>query len=431
MNCEKVRHRMEKKEKAINLSYQGLIDRQLVFAIMKAIRNHLHWKILKILFPIFQKFWGFRMVGVSELLSSGLECDVIQIGCCEEETYIRAPITVGEDADFANATYRRMIGQWFIGRPYIVIAQDVRLLGPFATAFTRDNGILSDTIAPENYRVSCAPASLSSLFMALLPPSSMPRLSGIYCSLVSLWSKSYFHWLVETLPRLEFIDYWKKLTGLPVKFIVDKQPTKWQLASLRLAGISDCDIVEWNGRFALVERLIVPSFPRRLCRPGKSFSVVSPTALKKMRIRILEGLSSSRARHKEWPQRIVISRRLAPGRRVKNEEEMMDFLKPLGFQSFCLEEMTFEEQIELFSSAEIVIGPHGAGLANIVFSNHLKVIELFSSYTNPSFFTLASSLGFDYGFLRCKAIRTLHPHRHDLMVDISALARLLRQMGVS
>jgi capsular polysaccharide biosynthesis protein len=124
----------------------------------------------------------------------------------------------------------------------------------------------------------------------------------------------------------------------------------------------------------------------------------------------------------------VISRRHAPGRRVANEEEMMRLLSRLGFVAHVLEELSFTEQVRLFASAKIVVAPHGAGLANMVFSDGLSVVELFSSYFNASFLTLAASLGFRYGCLECKPVRTIHPKRDDMMVDLDGLDDLIRRM---
>jgi len=48
--------------------------------------------------------------------------------------------------------------------------------------------------------------------------------------------------------------------------------------------------------------------------------------------------------------------------------------------------MSVLEQIELFSNADVVIGTHGAGLANILFCKpNTKVIEIFQARSDCSF----------------------------------------------
>jgi len=59
--------------------------------------------------------------------------------------------------------------------------------------------------------------------------------------------------------------------------------------------------------------------------------------------------------------------REAKARRVLNEEELFEPLKRAGVSSYTMEHMTFEEQIRLFRSSEIITGLHGAGLSWLIF----------------------------------------------------------------
>ncbi len=67
-------------------------------------------------------------------------------------------------------------------------------------------------------------------------------------------------------------------------------------------------------------------------------------------------------------RRLFVSRSDAPKRRVANESELLDVLRPFGFERVVPGELSFEEQVEAFRSASVLVGPHGAGLANIIFS---------------------------------------------------------------
>lgn len=59
--------------------------------------------------------------------------------------------------------------------------------------------------------------------------------------------------------------------------------------------------------------------------------------------------------------------REAKNRRVLNESELIEPLKRAGFTIYTMEHMTFEEQIRLFRSSEIITGLHGAGMAWLIF----------------------------------------------------------------
>ncbi|MCP5476036.1 MAG: glycosyltransferase family 61 protein [Rhodanobacteraceae bacterium] len=77
------------------------------------------------------------------------------------------------------------------------------------------------------------------------------------------------------------------------------------------------------------------------------------------------------------PRRIYVSREGARGRRVLNEQAVLDILVPAGFEAINPSRLSWSEQVEIFASAEAVCGPHGAGLSNAVFcSPGTPLIEL-------------------------------------------------------
>lgn len=65
-------------------------------------------------------------------------------------------------------------------------------------------------------------------------------------------------------------------------------------------------------------------------------------------------------------RKVYVSRRFSR-RSPLLEEDLEDFLKSIGFEVVFLERLTFIEQVEIFSQANLVVGVHGAGLANAVF----------------------------------------------------------------
>ena len=79
----------------------------------------------------------------------------------------------------------------------------------------------------------------------------------------------------------------------------------------------------------------------------------------------------------------------------------MQVLARLGFELVTFESMSVFEQAALMAEAEIVLAPHGAGLANLVFcSPGSKVIELFSpSYVNVCYWILSNQCNLKYYYL--------------------------------
>jgi hypothetical protein len=114
---------------------------------------------------------------------------------------------------------------------------------------------------------------------------------------------------------------------------------------------------------------------------------------------------------------------------VINEDEVLAALTPLGFVAYKMEELSVADQARLFSQAEIVIAPHGAGLINMIFAQRLSVIELFGSFGTACFFVLAQALGFHYGCLGSNP----HPKNTSeqysgITVDIAKLRVLVEEM---
>lgn len=85
------------------------------------------------------------------------------------------------------------------------------------------------------------------------------------------------------------------------------------------------------------------------------------------------------APQRDLPKRIYISREGGHDRRITPEEQAQidPVLTANGFEKVFLENLNFETQTALFSQAEAIIAPHGAGLANLVFVQPgVKLIEL-------------------------------------------------------
>jgi capsular polysaccharide biosynthesis protein len=100
-------------------------------------------------------------------------------------------------------------------------------------------------------------------------------------------------------------------------------------------------------------------------------------------------------------RRLLISRADATARRLVNEGEIARMLAPLGFETIVPGRMSFADQIAAFRDATHVIGPHGAGLANILFcAPGTHVLEVMHPhYATYAYAVIAPSLGLDYASL--------------------------------
>ena len=100
-------------------------------------------------------------------------------------------------------------------------------------------------------------------------------------------------------------------------------------------------------------------------------------------------------------RRLYVSRDDAKHRRLANEAELLPILQDRGFTSVKLGELPVEKQLSLFRGAEIVVGPHGQGLTNILFGQDIgRLIELFHPGAGTDAYAqVARSSGINYSHI--------------------------------
>lgn len=113
-------------------------------------------------------------------------------------------------------------------------------------------------------------------------------------------------------------------------------------------------------------------------------------------------------------------------RQIENEKEVLTIVESFGFKKIYMEELSVREQIELFSSAECIITPHGSALAFSVFGTEgLKIVEIFHKPLTEKkhYLHIAEHLNFD--FLR---FQDCIPVGENLHIDCEALSRKIEAM---
>jgi len=96
--------------------------------------------------------------------------------------------------------------------------------------------------------------------------------------------------------------------------------------------------------------------------------------------------------------KIYISRSDASTRKIINEDLLLPELLSRWYLVVNLTKLSFEDQATLFSRASHVIGQHGAGLTNLIYSpTDCKILEIFNPYYGTwSFWHIFNQLKFEY-----------------------------------
>lgn len=130
---------------------------------------------------------------------------------------------------------------------------------------------------------------------------------------------------------------------------------------------------------------------------------------------------------------IYISRSQARARKITNEQKLLEVLKKYNFEIYLLENLSFEEQIDLFSRTKNIVAPHGAGLTNIVFTkNTINILELENElhHTNV-YWNLGVACGATkYEILKCKdeCKNNKTPYLRDMSVDLESFEKTLKEL---
>ena len=86
---------------------------------------------------------------------------------------------------------------------------------------------------------------------------------------------------------------------------------------------------------------------------------------------------------------------------VSNETQLTNILSEFGFEILAMSKLSLADQINLFRTADYIIGPHGAAFTNLAFAKPgATFIEFFSKGTTLPHSTVSAEFGsLKYGFL--------------------------------
>lgn len=256
------------------------------------------------------------------------------------------------------------------------------------------------------------------------PPTDFHKERGNFFSLVAIWSKggNYYHWLHDSLLRLYQVE--QKLPA-DTKYIVPARLHPFQRESLSLLGIQPDHCVPLDAQEALELETLY------FAPPTTNSGSDRADAAGWLRERLWNACGIANPKPS---RRIYITRRNAPNRRVSNEHEVEDCLSEFGFETVACEALTFRQQIQLFSSAQVIVAAHGAGLANAWFSpGGARVVDLLEASHRGwayVYWNLCCALGHAYWYFwnESSTVPGSDGNNPDMIVSLDRLRRTLNAM---
>jgi|GEM_PF-4574991 len=300
--------------------------------------------------------------------------------------------------------------------PFILSINNGKIYGRHALITTGDRQILAESVF--NHLPYIKDVSSGRIHY----PQAMPELiqqmttSAHYETvfvLANYFGNAYYHWMMESLPRLWLLQQHQQATGQTIPVLLSEPLPDFAQETLKLFGIED--MLFWTATHGVAQNLLLPM-------AINGTGIPSPYVMRQVSQQLQVAIG-------DLPEfdcpRIYISRKNSHKRRIINEDEVMTLLEKHGFVSFTLEDMTLAEQIALFKQADIVIGAHGAGFSNCIHSENITLLEFFEpSYINLCFYRLAGGYGFKYAYLTGQSANL------NIIIDVFELETLLQTTGI-
>ncbi len=231
---------------------------------------------------------------------------------------------------------------------------------------------------------------------------------------------NYYHWLVEGLLCLDILSRTLEPT-LNLKILLPKSMDVHAVLdhreTLRALGFGGHASEEVASPIVRVREAIWVDSDLVQYMPAPY--------LKNFQQRIAARYAGQRGPRK---RRLLVARR-GVHRSIRNIGQVQDLLSRYSFETVYLEGMSMADQILLFQSAEFIIGPHGAGLANLLFCEPgTKVIEFMPMVEfRPFFWVISEKLGLVHGLQFCDPAAG-QGFQDAIHVDTGKLETLMRRM---
>jgi len=273
----------------------------------------------------------------------------------------------------------------------------LRVFGPTVSVVDEGGELLADVSVEWGRK-----AEENWVFRRLLLPKPQP-VTGRTLVLASTGGDTYFHWITDVLPRLGLA---RRGGYDPASFdwvLVNGRSHPFQQETLKHLGIPTYRCLSFHETELAyeMEEALLPSLPGV---PG----VVPPETVDFLR-NVFPTRKNPRSR------KIFIGRGEAKHRPLIHEMEIWAQLQNRGFDSVDCGKMSVQEQANIFGSAEVVVGAHGAALTNLVFCRPgTPVVELFSpAYVNPCYRDLCVAAGLRHAAVIGNGKDWVLSERHD------------------
>lgn len=230
---------------------------------------------------------------------------------------------------------------------------------------------------------------------------------------------NYGHLLIEMLPKIELL--------------LKSNPEKTNLICPTLPRPIEAIFIEvldeiYPNKF-LIHRMTSPLLQvKKLIIPGP---VSTHNMQKSALVSEFADKVASHSCATSGSRKVYVSRAQEKNRKLVNERMLELRLSKMGFEIINPQNYSFFDQVKIFSSASLVVGPIGAALSNTIFcSPRTKVVMITPGMFDMFFYDIACLRNLDFSWiftddLKLPEIADLHK---DWTVDVNYVTSIIEQI---
>lgn len=246
---------------------------------------------------------------------------------------------------------------------------------------------------------------------------------GNVIPLLNKLSNNYYHWTTESLTRLAmFAEYSKEDYNDYYIVIAEDAPEFVKESLIHLFHIAANKIITWkNNATGALKKCVLLSYP--FIREEKTVmtNVYSLPLYKLLNTISLKNIPSASGDEGY----IIISRANVNQRKLLGDDRIIKAFPSIPFKIINTEEMSYVEQVIAFRNAKIIIGPHGAGLVNLIYvTKNPLVIEIFPTLRKirdaGAYHQIAREMNLNYYLL----VKTPVNNDQDIEISESIIAEI-------
>jgi capsular polysaccharide biosynthesis protein len=239
-------------------------------------------------------------------------------------------------------------------------------------------------------------------------------------------SHNFFHWFLDVLQKIEFIDQSRKyILNHKFSIIIPVKHNNFYIKESIQAFNLNFYFQSKNELIVSDKSILIPN----LAPTGNYRKKIVLNLRQRIRNYWIKRYLIKK---NNTCDRVYISRQSTNKRRLQNEDKIISILKKFKFNILDFDQINFDKQIKYIMNSKILISIHGAGLTHMLWMRpKSKILEIRAKNNceDNCYFSLASDLGHKYYYITAnKTDNKKSFHESDLILNSKYFSKQLNKI---